>query len=432
MSRSRKSGFTLIELLVVIAIIALLAALLLPAITKAREAARAAQCRANLKNIGVGLYKFSDRDPQKRLCSGASDYRRDGCMDTWGWVADIVNAGDGNMNESLDPSNPLKGSEKLNDLLGGTATTLPKEEAPAGRLVDGICGADSFASTNGNGATTDGFAQTPASTAERADLLARAIIQSGYNTNYAAGWHLVRSGLKVGFDNTATPTALIAPAGGSAKGLAGSLGPLKIAVLDKSRVSSSNIGLIGCAGAGDIDEAILDFTLAIDPASPFATDVTEQTFIEAGSLLTEAFNDGPAAYSTTNNRIQLIDDGWVLNAQRDCEKGNPTTTECGPYVVAADPTDVTSQQFYNQDTRDWFAIHAGACNVLMGDGSVKVFYDVNSDGYLNPGFPVSNTLTPADYAEIGYESDDVEMTKDQFFNGLFLDETYFKGTFESS
>lgn len=428
MSRSRKSGFTLIELLVVIAIIALLAALLLPAITKAREAARAAQCRANLKNIGVGLYKFSDRDPQKRLCSGASDYRRDGCMDTWGWVADIVNAGDGNMNESLDPSNPLLGSEKLNDLLGGTPTTAPKEAAPAARLLDGICGASEYGGVTHSQGAGSVFAATTANTAERADLLARAIIQSGYNTNYAAGWHLVRSGVKVTFQDSgvADPRRNLVHNGtvSSPKGLGGSLGPLKIAVLDKSRVSSSNIGLIGCAGAGDIDEAILDVTLAINPASEFAKDATEQTFIESGSLLTEAFNDGPAQWDNTTNRIALISNGAILDGQRDCEKGNPTTSECGPYT--------TTTQFYNQDTRDWFAIHAGACNVLMGDGSVKVFYDINSDGYLNPGFPVAEGLSDAQYSEIGYTSDEVEMAKDQFFNGLFLDETYFKGTFESS
>lgn len=52
-------GFTLLELLVVVSIIALIAGFLIPAVQSAREAARRAQCIANMRQMGIAMSSYN-------------------------------------------------------------------------------------------------------------------------------------------------------------------------------------------------------------------------------------------------------------------------------------------------------------------------------------------------------------------------------------
>ena len=88
--RRGNKAFTLIELLVVVSIIALLVAILLPSLSKARDAAKGAKCATNLRNFSSAFEIYASEDALLYRCSGAFDHLRDGDVREFGWVRDVL------------------------------------------------------------------------------------------------------------------------------------------------------------------------------------------------------------------------------------------------------------------------------------------------------------------------------------------------------
>ncbi|MCA9068494.1 MAG: DUF1559 domain-containing protein [Planctomycetaceae bacterium] len=374
------------EVIVVVLCVSILIVLGGPFILASRKSARDQACVRNLQAMGVNFYAHADKDAKGRLCTGATDWLRDGCPTNYGWVADLMRISGEKPSFLQCPSNTVKGPEMLNDLIGHP-TGPPRPRLPKelwNRYDKPDCNA--FALQN---VPSQQIGTLEAGSPERIGYVEN-LVSQGLATNYVPSWFLVRSSFTLQGDEHGNA---VLPSEWSVTEVGGSQGPLTVRQLETSKIPSSLFPLMADAAPRSGERGKL--SQALKGVGP------------KGTPLGASLTGGPIYYHPKRNVFVSLLPGKII-VPKDlakewhrpfCEDRYPT------YGKPGDPG--MDGKLWMQDTRQWKALHGQGekkiAHILMADGSVKAITDRNGDGYINPGFPVQKPTAT-------YRDDTVETT----------------------
>ena len=351
----RRHGMTLVELIVVFSIISLLIAILLPAVQQAREAARRAHCKNNLKQLGLAMHNYESTYGQFPV---AANWKVDEIASTvvsgksWGQAL-LPFIDQAAIATGFDESQPIWSGARNQALIATSLSTFvcpsvpsipkpttkwsPDTVAAGGRLNCGVVPMQPIEATWG-----------------RTDYIVTCDVRSPLKSNLGAAG--VPAAGMVGFFYCGDQNALAVVSGNGVTG-AYDASPKISKVSDGL---TNTIMIAELAARNQLWEKGKNITTAPSTDTPAAA----ENFVR---LLNQQTHFGGGGWADPNN------DQWVDGGNRD---GNNDIRD-----VNGDRNSCVIN-CTNLQARAYYSFHMGICNFAMGDGSVRSISEYIDDTLL--------------------------------------------------
>ncbi len=366
-SMRSQRGFTLIELLVVIAIIGLLVALLLPAVQQAREAARRAQCRNNLKQIALALHNY---ESTYGAFPGGSMYvvvGTDTISNACSWGRSILPFLDQSAlaNQFHPGESPFIGTN-----LSLVSTSIPGYRCPSTNAPPKTIVEWSSATTTANG-NPKLLPVTPSPglniTFGPIDYFALVDVRNplfsanlslipGYSASQTAGFF---------YHGTYNAASCIAGGDTAAETI------LKAVTVGKTRIFGTRLSEITDGTSNTVmigENAGRNLYMARNRSIVAGSPEANINSAEFAKLNSQQNNFGGGGWADPQNAF------WIRGAARsgmDWDGTTPASTDTSSCVVNCT----------NKHSRGFYSFHTGGAHAAMGDGSVK-FISENTDNLV--------------------------------------------------